>query len=287
VTARSRTRGNLAARCGTVLAVGVAGAMVTTEAQAAAPANDDFATPTVLVGEFGHVRSSNAEASKEPGEPDHAGVLGNKSVWYTWTAPKDGQVVVETQPRFDSLLAVYQGQSLDALTKVAANDDRRPGGWWGSRLTFLATAGASYAVAVDGVAGKSGKFVLSWAMRPQNDDFATAQQLAGESGAVRTDTSLATNESGEPRWHRRSVWYRWTAPASGELVLRTGTTLSYNFIVVYRGNSLENLRVVAPSHPRWGYFRVRLSVREGRTYRIMLGNWGRGAGPTGLRWRML
>ena len=48
----------------------------------------DFAAAKALVspGENG----SNVGATKEPGEPDHAGDPGGASVWYTWTAPADG-----------------------------------------------------------------------------------------------------------------------------------------------------------------------------------------------------
>jgi hypothetical protein len=284
---RTWRKGQLVVRCGTALAAGVAGATtVATGAQAAPPTNDSFAAAAELLGDFGHLRSSNVEATKEPGEPDHAGVLGNKSVWYSWTAPKDGKVAIETEPEFDSLLAVYDGESVDDLTTVAANDDRWSD-WWGSRVTFRAVAGTSYAVAVDGVAGKSGDFVLGWAMRPSHDDFAAAQPITGESGTARTDTSLATRQDAEPRWHRRSVWYRWTAPSSGEVVLRTRVNLSYAFLGVYRGRSLDALRLVAPKRGHgFGYNRLRLDVRKGRTYRVMLGSYPYSTGPTALRWEM-
>jgi hypothetical protein len=65
------------------------------------PPNDDFAdaTPieqTVLEEPGGGRRfmtfttGYNWNATKEPGEPDHAGYRGGASVWYSWTAPESG-----------------------------------------------------------------------------------------------------------------------------------------------------------------------------------------------------
>ena len=65
-------------------------------ARAVPPGNDSFATPRDLAGEFGLVRASTVDASKEAGEPDHAGVLGNKSVWFKWTAPNARRVMFRT-----------------------------------------------------------------------------------------------------------------------------------------------------------------------------------------------
>jgi hypothetical protein len=49
--------------------------------------NDDFAERTLLSGSLVEVTGSNLEATKEPGEPDHAGKIGGRSVWWTWQAP--------------------------------------------------------------------------------------------------------------------------------------------------------------------------------------------------------
>ncbi len=71
---------------------------------------------------------------------------------------------------FDTLLGVYEGSSVGALTRVASNDDFEGGTT--SKVTFLAMAGTTYHVAVDGrkesgVPAASGDFLLTW--RPAND----------------------------------------------------------------------------------------------------------------------
>ena len=60
------------------------------------PLNDDFAGRTVLTGASISLSASNKGATKEPGEPDHAGGTGGSSVWWTWTAPANGEVRITT-----------------------------------------------------------------------------------------------------------------------------------------------------------------------------------------------
>ena len=72
------------------------------------------------------LRSATAStASKEAGEPAHAGNAGGRSIWFTWTAPAGRHVYVfDTFPStFDTLLAVYTGTDVAALAEVASNDD--------------------------------------------------------------------------------------------------------------------------------------------------------------------
>ena len=292
MTNSSRNRGNIAVKASVTLIVGlVASAATTGMAQAAPPGNDSFATPTDLTGALGVLRGTTVEASKEVGEPDHAGVLGNKSVWYRWTAPSTGRVAFRTllwgERGFDSLLAVYRGDAVDALSVVASNDDS-PYYGWESRVAFQAEAGTTYLVVVDAVAGKSGEFRLGWGMRPPNDHFAAAQPVAGPLGSTRSDTSLATREADEARWQRRSVWYRWTAPRSGDVVLRTSGSLFDTVLGVYVGRELDSLRLLARNDDI-GYSvtsRVRLQVHEGRTYRIAVAGYFGDSGPVVLRWQM-
>jgi hypothetical protein len=50
------------------------------------PANDAFASATAIPGNSYNLSfASNAGATKEPGEPAHAGDPGGKSLWWRWT----------------------------------------------------------------------------------------------------------------------------------------------------------------------------------------------------------
>ncbi len=126
----------------------------------AGPFNDLFANRTMLVGTNLVATDTNVGASMEPGEPFHWAATGGKSVWWTWQAPNSGPVTFSTGgSAFDTLLAIYTGNSVAALTLVANNDDFP--GTGRSQITFSATAGTVYQIAVDGYNAESGSIVLS------------------------------------------------------------------------------------------------------------------------------
>lgn len=113
------------------------------------PPNDMFAAAQALTTASGSATGSSVSATREAGEPIHAGSTGNNSVWYSWTAPGAGTLTVDTLTSdFDTLLAVYTGTSVSALTPIASSDD--VSGGVTSKLSFAAAAGTTYRIAVDG-----------------------------------------------------------------------------------------------------------------------------------------
>ena len=81
-------------------------------------------------------------------------------MWWTWTAPASGTVTVDTAgSNVDTLLAAYTGSSVWALTAAASNDDAGRG-TLSSKVTFDATAGRQYQIAIDGYGGASGSIAL-------------------------------------------------------------------------------------------------------------------------------
>ncbi|HEU4434803.1 MAG TPA: M12 family metallo-peptidase, partial [Pyrinomonadaceae bacterium] len=125
-----------------------------------APANDSFANAQVISNSSGFADGTNAGATKEPGEPLHAGNSGGKSVWYRWQAPASGNTTITAGANYDSLLAVYTGTAVGSLTHIASNDDD-PNGGVSSRVTFSATSGTTYRIAVDGFDGDFGNITLN------------------------------------------------------------------------------------------------------------------------------
>ncbi len=89
-----------------------------------------------------------------------AAMSGGKSVWWKWTAPSSGDVVIDTNgSNFDTLLGVYTGTAVNALTLIAGDNNGGPN--LTSRVTFAATAGVIYRIAVDGTGGLSGNIQLN------------------------------------------------------------------------------------------------------------------------------
>src|SRR5581483_785256 len=167
---------------------------------AGTPANDNFAAARTISGASGTVTGSNVGATKEPGEPNHAGNAGGASIWFGWTAPGGGAVTVETAGSgFDTLLGVYTGSSVSSLTTIASNDDAG-GGLTTSKLTFASSAGATYWIAVDGYNKATGSATLNWSLQsaPPNDAFVNAQVVSGASGTTPASNVGATKEPGEP-----------------------------------------------------------------------------------------
>ncbi|HEX8774170.1 MAG TPA: BACON domain-containing carbohydrate-binding protein [Pyrinomonadaceae bacterium] len=132
---------------------------------APSPANDNFASAQVISGSSGSVAGSNINATKETGEPNHAGLTGGASIWYQWQAPSSGNVTMTTTgSSFDTVLGVYTGSSVNALTLIASNDDDPTSTGVTSRVTFNAVAGTIYRIAVDGYGGSTGSVTLNWTL---------------------------------------------------------------------------------------------------------------------------
>lgn len=126
------------------------------------PPNDIFANAIELTGSSGVVSVGTTNATKEVGEPNHAGNLGGKSVWWYFTAPADGVLTLSTSnSTFDTVLAIYTGDRVGALTFVSANDDAYEGVRW-SRITQAVRSNVTYRIAVDGYDGQSGVAFLSY-----------------------------------------------------------------------------------------------------------------------------
>lgn len=145
---------------GFAIALAVALSTAVSPALAAGPPeNDLFQNARPLTGEDVQLIDNNTGASKEPGEPNHAGKNGGASVWYSWTAPTSGNTTVRAgcfPGDIDTVLGIYTGSSVNGLTHIASNDDATCG--TGSIVTFAAQAGTTYRIAVDGFSGAMGQF---------------------------------------------------------------------------------------------------------------------------------
>lgn len=88
---------------------------------------------------------------------------------------------------------------------------------------------------------------------PPNDDFARAQEIVGSAASVDGTNKEASREAGEPSHSALpfpadySVWYRWTAPNSGQATIDTCTGDFNSFLAVYTGSAVNALTPVASS----------------------------------------
>jgi len=257
----------------------------------AGAANDSFANGQVISGNAGTINGSNVGATKEAGEPLHAGNVGGKSIWYYWTAPGSGPVSIDTLgTSFDTLLGVYTGSTVGALTLVASNDDTGTNRY--SAVSFAATAGTIYRIAVDGYDGDSGSVVVRWSLTLGNDNFASAQVISGSAGSVTGSNVGATNEAGEPGHAGnpggKSIWYYWTAPGNGPVAMDTVGSSFDTLLGVYTGSAVGALTVIASNDDIPGGTTVQSQVNfiavGGTVYRIAVDGYGGSSGSVVFRW---
>ncbi len=249
--------------------------------------NDAFNSRIVLVGSSVTATGSNTTATTEPGEPANAGVVGGKSVWWSWTAPASGSVNISTAgSSFDTTLGVYTGSSVNALTVKASNDDESSS-IHTSRVIFAAVAGVTYQISVDGYRAASGNVAILVALLapPINDNFLNRTVVSGPSVTAYGVNLSATSETGEPNHAGviggRSVWWSWMAPTSGTITISTAGSNFDTTLGVYTGSSLTGLTSVASNDDESASLRtsrVRFSVVAGRTYQIAVDGYN---GATG------
>ena len=154
-------------------------------------ANDFFARAIPLSGVSGVVSGENTNATKEAGEPDHAGNAGGKSVWWSFTPSADGVLTLNTtNSTFDTLLALYTGTEVASLTTIADNDDAFPGAPGGfSFISQAVRSNQTYHIAVDGYDGVSGNISLTYSFTPTTVYNVTAGNTGG--GTVQLTTTNA------------------------------------------------------------------------------------------------
>jgi hypothetical protein len=254
------------------------------------PAHDAFSRAKPISGRLGALWNEPvAGATRQPGEPRHAG-RGGHSVWYRWKAPATGRAVFDTQLyHFDTTLAVYTGSRIGRLSRVAANDDARADG--ASRVQFRATAGTTYRIALSTVPSvemaPSEVLQLFWhsGPAPPNDRFGAAQTLPSRPRPMQGWTSGAGMQPGEPSHGARrpgaSVWFKWRAPRSGYgywTAYDFGYQPMYEFtkIAVYTGSSVDSLKRISTKQTWSGEHNLSFNFVKGRTYYFAFaGEWQR------------
>lgn len=156
------------------------------------PANDFLANAIPLLGSIGTNSFDTSTATKETGEPNHAGNVGGKSVWWSFTAPVDGVLTLSTAgSTFDTLLALYTGQDVASLIPVAGNNGAYPGASAGFSLIEQGIhSNVLYHIAVDGYDGASGSGFLTYSFAPSTLVHLTANAAGAGTVQVAAINSL-------------------------------------------------------------------------------------------------
>ena len=210
------------------------------------PPNDDFANATQILTSAFTNDVTTTYASKEPGEPNHAGNAGGHSVWWTWTAPAIGTVSIKTTgTNFKTLLGVYTGSSVSDLT-VVASDNGSTHSTGKAAVTFVvptqAQVGTQYYIALDGYNGQSGSNVFTFnfardttpptvafsspsAGAAATNSSALVKGTANDNVAVASVEYHLSNASGTNAWQSAATSNQWTNWSATITNLIPGTNL--------------------------------------------------------------
>jgi hypothetical protein len=259
------------------------------------PTNDAFTNGLVVAANHLSVTEVNNCASKQSGEPNHAGNAGGHSLWFNFTPGSNYTAVVTTRrSTFDTLLAVYTGSNVSNLSLVASNDDIAAG-FTQSQVSFAATTGTTYRIAVDGKSGAVGTAIVS-IDPPVNDDFSNRFSISGTFGTTNAFNSNASKQPNEPAHAGdvggHSIWFQWTAPLTGPVDFNTLGSTFDTTLAVYTNNVLTPSNAVTASNDDdaegGGLLTSRVSffAIAGRTYPIAVDGFGGDAGDVVLSWNM-
>ncbi|HEX8337805.1 MAG TPA: Calx-beta domain-containing protein, partial [Pyrinomonadaceae bacterium] len=226
------------------------------------PPNDNFADAAALGGAAGIFTGTNNGATHEPGEPNLAFLRGGASVWFNWQAPSNGSTTITTAgSTYNTQLAVYTG-GLGGLTFVAHNDDVDLVAGT-SRVTFNATAGTTYRIAVDGYGGTTGRLRLSWSqgsacaysVSSASQSFTAAGgagsvsvlALAGCGWTAASDGGFVQITGGSPGTGDGTVGYAVAANPSPSPRSATLTVAGQTFTVNQEADASSSLQLSAPA----------------------------------------
>ena len=122
------------------------------------------------------------------------------------------------------------------------------------------------------LAGGAGLFLFTAAASAQTipDSFAGAQVLSGSLAQAVNNNQNATTETGEPAsTGYRTLWYSWTAPASGVATINLNGSDSFSQVLtVWLGSSLPNVSLAVS-----GSTALTFPVAAGTVYHICTGSY--------------
>jgi hypothetical protein len=257
----------------------------------AAPANDNFASATSVTGAVPKVLNGTTRYATLEGREPRLPILSEpypateflgseSSVWYRWTVPASGwYAIYVSAASFPISFVLYQGTSVDALTRVAVDESglvrlNSTSGqiYYLQVLNEDATFGGAFTVNIQSIAAP---------VPPANNNFASRINLGSVATVLRTtdDNFDATNEAGEklPENSGATVWFSWTAPDSAAYQIDTdGSTLD-TVLAVYAGTTLAGLSLLAYNDEGFdgtvGPSKLVLKAVAGQTYQIQIGGW--------------
>jgi len=213
--------------------------------------NDAFANATVISAlPFSELVNISA-ASMEAGEPPSScsgGSSSQRTVWYSFTPAVTAVVKASVNASFSTVVGVYTG-GLGGLAEITC---RSP--FVVRDAIFLAQAGTTYHIQVDGMFGQTGVLELRLEVvpPPPNDLFVNATAIGALPFSDTVDLTAASTEGGEPSPScaapfggvSSSAWYHFTPTVTGSISANAFNSGFSTVVAAYTGTSVASLTEV-------------------------------------------
>lgn len=253
------------------------------------PSFDFFDGALDLDDSGGTLTFDNTMFTMETGEYPPSPGTNRYSAWFTWTPTVTRSVRVHARNSPDAATAgmdvrVFTDTWASAAAAYGNSIQLRPQlSEDGSVYTgtddayWRAVAGTTYRIQVSATTPHDDN-VIVWGTSPapDNDEFASAYELANYAGTVYFTNLFTTSEPGDTAVGSygalgRSLWYKWTAQAAGTTTFDTLDSGSVDTTLeVFTGLTLAGLTLVASNDNGSGAATVSFSAVVGTTYYIRL-----------------
>ncbi len=204
----------------------------------------------------------------------------NNDVWFAFTAPCTGQLVVDTcsgGTNFDTVLEVLAG-ACGGLGSLGCNDDACN---LQSSLTVNVTQGQTYRIRVGGFVQNRGDFMLNVACTAVGDDCSQAVPLNLGSNGPFSNAGATTSA---PPWPCGSggadVWFSYTATCTAPHTFSTCTpTRTLDTVLeVLAGTCAATASLLCNDDACGTGSRVTVSLVQGQSYLIRVGGFNGASG---------
>ncbi|MBV6497945.1 MAG: hypothetical protein CJBNEKGG_00159 [Prosthecobacter sp.] len=181
------------------------------------PVNDGVSNTLLLTEREGsYSGQGGGKATAEPGEPNVGGLPAKNTVWYRYSAPANGRLIVEI-PDTQGLRAElrYPGNPATTIPLQTFADGTSNTVFPNTeKLSVNLDRGQQAYLVVDAAQ----PFDMSWRfVEVTNNHWQDAETLTGASGTIVRGNRGAISSSGQTGLglSQPAIWFEWTAPASG------------------------------------------------------------------------
>lgn len=247
---------------------------------AAAPANDNFASATVISALPFSDSVDITDATIEPGEPLFC-AGSSQTVWYSFTPAVNAAVNIAVQGSGfnDTVFTVFQafGPGFGGLSFMGCRSGA-------GSFTLVAQAGTTYYVQAAKIFAGAGTLNVNVQAvpPPPNDNFSNATVVPSLPFSNSLDISGASVELGEPTPScsfstlGQTAWYRFTPATSGSITASITNSSFTSILGAYTGSSVASLTQVGCmsfGNP------LTFHANAGTAYSFQVGAVGASGGP--------